>query len=98
MTRLLGSGHGRARRSGKIVATHGVPSEGGDLKHAVHAALAPGGIALRLQERDQNCQRKGCVTALRYLIESHRQLRLFRKRAVPLAMLVEDPPKLPLRQ
>ena len=38
------------------------------------------------------------MTALRYLIESHRQLRLFRKRAVPLAILVQDPPKLPLRQ
>ena len=49
-----------AHGSGKIVATHGVAGAGVDWRHPGRTALAPARIATGVQERNQNCQRKGC--------------------------------------
>ena len=87
-----------AHGSGKIVATHGVAGAGVDWRHPGRNALAPREVTTGVQERNQSCQRKGFVAALRYLIEFNRQLRLARERAMPLAILVQDPTKFPLRQ
>ena len=69
----------------------------GDFGH-VKSTKASEGIAAGAQERNQNCQRKRFVAAFRCLIEFNRQLRLSRERALPLAILVQDPTKFPLRQ
>ena len=55
---------------GKIVATHGVARDRPDLRNGgdTRRALRSDG-ASRLQERDQECQRKDFVTGLRDVIE-----------------------------
>ena len=60
-------------------------------------ALAGGG-ASRLKERDQNCQWQDFVTGLCNLIKAKREPWLLGERAEPFAIIIDEAPKLPLRQ
>ena len=54
----------------KLFATHGVAGADVDWRHPGRNELAPREVTDQgVQERNQNCQRKGFVAALRDLIE-----------------------------
>src|SRR4051812_20355605 len=88
----------RQRCSGKVVAAHRTrvcrpKPRNGHRTGPVDLAV----LASRIEKRAQDCEWQDLVPGVRSIVDRHGDIRLSRKRADPLAILVLEAAKFPMR-